>query len=135
MNAESQLHNAQVRTQVTTGCRHIRHDELANFLRELLQLLVAEVLQVCRGLNTREQLGSGTIANAVVSGGAPPGALFGVSSCGNAFSADIHPTPQGWGTAHSVRWFFNDSTVYSAKKADLCSRRARRTGLSENSLK
>ena len=73
VNAESQLHNAQVRTQVTTGCRHIRHDELANFLRELLQLLVAEVLQVCRGLNTREQLGSGTIANAVVSGGCATG--------------------------------------------------------------
>ena len=73
VNTEGQLHNAQVRTQVTAGRRHVRHDELADFLRELLQLLVAEVLQVRRGLNTREQLGSGTIANAVVGGGCATG--------------------------------------------------------------
>ena len=73
VNAEGQLHNTQVRAQVTAGRRHVRHDELADFLRELLQLLVAEVLQVRRGLNTREQLGSGTIANAVVGGGCATG--------------------------------------------------------------
>ena len=73
VNAEGQLHNAQVRAQVTAGRRHVRHDELANLFRELLQLLVAEVLQVRRGLNTREQLGSGTIANAVVGGGCATG--------------------------------------------------------------
>ena len=32
VNTEGQLHNAQVRTQVTAGRRHVRHDELADFL-------------------------------------------------------------------------------------------------------
>ena len=36
VNAEGQLHNAQVRAQMTAGRRHVRHDELADFLRELL---------------------------------------------------------------------------------------------------
>ena len=73
VDAEGQLHNAQVRAQVAAGRRNVRHDELANLVGELLQLLVAQVAQVGGVLDAGQQAGRVAIAKAVIYGGCSGG--------------------------------------------------------------
>ena len=73
VDAKGQLHNAQVRAQVAAGRRNVRHDELADLVGELLQLLVAQVAQVGGVLDAGQQAGRVAIAKAVIYGGCSGG--------------------------------------------------------------